>query len=95
MSTHTPGPWRVFTTADSADKLRREHNMAVFKTIQAARAYASKQARTLNHAMGVERANEYGRTVYRVSMIPNKPEQRFGWEMRCEPVLPGDPVWTE
>ena len=64
-----------------------------FQDIAAARAYASQQARVLTHAMGVERASEYGRTVYRVAMIPNRPEQRYGWELRCEVVLPTDPVW--
>ena len=64
-----------------------------FRDIAAARAYASQQARTLNHAMGVERASEYGREVYRVAMIPTRPDQRFGWETRCEVVLPTDPTW--
>lgn len=69
--------------------------MESFKTITAARAYASRYSRQLNHAVGVEAAMEYGRRVYRVGLIPDRPEQRFDWEMRCEVVLPTDPLWED
>lgn len=69
--------------------------MESFSTISAARAYASRHARQLNHAVGIEAAREFGRTVYRVGLIPNSPAQRFGWETRCEPILPTDPLWED
>lgn len=52
---------------------------------------AVRQARVYNREMGIEKANEYGRTVFRVKMLP-KAENRQGWELRCEVVRPGDPA---
>lgn len=69
--------------------------MSAYSTYDQARHEAGELARRLNHAVGVERASEYGRTVYLVKLIPNDPSQRFGWEMRCEPVLPTDPQWCK
>ena len=54
---------------------------------EGARQYAVE----LNHAVGLEVANEYGRKVLRMALIPNDPNRRFGWEARCEVVLPTDP----
>ncbi len=61
-----------------------------FATWEAAHTAAVQDARQFNRPMGLERANEYGRTVYRVKMIPKDPGQRFGWEQRCEVVNPTD-----
>ena len=58
-----------------------------------ARHYASQQARQYNHVYGIEAMREYGKQILSVKMIPNDPNQRFGWEARCEPVLPTDPAW--
>ncbi len=52
----------------------------------AARARAEDAARTYNRPMGLERATEYGKTVYRVKMIPADPNKRQGWELSCEVV---------
>lgn len=60
----------------------------------AAHAAALADARTFNRPMGLEKAREYGRTVYLVKMIPADPAKRFGWEMRCEVVQPTDPAMS-
>ncbi len=39
---------------------------------------------------GIEKMNEFGRTVYSAKLLP-KPENRYGWELRCEVVKPGAP----
>jgi hypothetical protein len=54
----------------------------------AARAQAQSEANRFNRPMGIERAREFGREVFRVKMIPKNPAQRFGWETRCEVVEP-------
>ena len=50
---------------------------------------AVEQATRYQREMGLEKATEYDRTVYRVKMLP-KADCRFGWELRCEVVRPGD-----
>lgn len=40
---------------------------------------AQADANTFCRPMALERANEYGKIVFRVKMLPIKPEQRFGW----------------
>ena len=67
--------------------------MESFKTIEEARRFASKISRECNCDMGVEKAKEYTNTVYRVAMLP-RPENRYGWELRCEVVKPTDPIWS-
>ncbi len=41
--------------------------------------------------MAIEKAKEYGKTVFRVKMIPKDPKDRFGWETKVEVVEPGSP----
>ena len=60
---------------------------AYHQAYEAARQYAVE----LGHAVGLEAANEYGRKVFRIALIPNDPNKRFGWEAWCEVVLPTDP----
>jgi hypothetical protein len=61
--------------------------MDVFDRWTGARADAQRQANVYRRTMGIERAEEFGGTVYRVKMLP-KPAQRQGWELRCETVEP-------
>ena len=50
--------------------------------------YAVIKARQINHWYGIEKMNQFGKVVYSVKMIPNDPNKRFGWELRCEPIDP-------
>ena len=52
---------------------------------------ARQDADLLHRPMGIEKAREYGRTIYRVKMLPKRADQRFGWELACEVVEPGMP----
>lgn len=51
-------------------------------------------ARLVKREVGIEKANEFGKIVYRVKMLPNK-ENRCGWELRCEVVSPDSPLMAE
>ncbi len=62
--------------------------LEVFNDWHYAREHAQAWANRLKRPMGVEKAKEYGRTVYRVAMLPIKASDRFGWEARCEVVEP-------
>jgi len=62
--------------------------LEVFNKYGLAREHAQAWANRLVRPMGIELANEYGRKVYRVAMLPIKRSQRFGWELRCEVVNP-------
>jgi hypothetical protein len=48
---------------------------------------AQAQANASGRTMGIERVNEFGRSAYRVLGLP-KPENRYGFELRCELVEP-------
>jgi len=50
-------------------------------------AYASALAKQLGREVGIEKMNEFGRTVYTCKMLP-RPENRCGWELRREVVHP-------
>lgn len=52
---------------------------------------AREAANEFNRPMGLERAIEYGCTVYRIKWIPVNPQKRVGWELRCQVVEPGEP----
>lgn len=56
----------------------------VFTEYVEAAAEARHQAKFYHRPMGLEKAVEYGKTVYRVKMVPIDPSKRFGWETRCE-----------
>lgn len=60
----------------------------VFSDYQQAFQAAQADANTYARPMGIERATEYGRQVYRVKWIAVDPRQRFGWELRAEVVQP-------
>jgi len=58
---------------------------------QAAYAKALEMANASQRETGIERAVEFGRVVYLPKHLPN-PENRMGWELRCEIVRPGSPA---
>jgi hypothetical protein len=58
---------------------------------KAAHTAAVELARLLKRETGIEKAKEFGREVFRVHSLP-KPENRCGFELRCEIVRPGDPL---
>ena len=64
--------------------------MAAYTNYQEAYEQARKDAATYHRPMGLERATEYGRIVFRVNMVPKQPNQRFGWETRCQIVEEGE-----
>ncbi len=56
-----------------------------FKTWREARDYAEAQARAIGVAYGIEKPTAY--SGWTVKMLP-RPENRYGWELRCEAVEP-------
>ena len=52
---------------------------------------AVELARLLKRETGIEKTTEFGKIVYRVHSLP-KPENRYGFELRCEIVGPSDPL---
>lgn len=52
---------------------------------------AQEMANQSGHDVGIEKRNEFGATVYSASYLP-KPENRCGWELRCEVVQPDTPA---
>lgn len=58
---------------------------------KAAHTAAAQLARLLGRETGIEKAVEFGKTVYLVHSLP-KPQNRCGFELRCETVRPSDPI---
>lgn len=58
-----------------------------FRDYHEARRYAEERAVALRLPFGIEGANEFGRKGFTVKMLP-RPENRHGWETRCEVVSP-------
>lgn len=57
-----------------------------FATYREARTYAATQVRELRMAHGIERQKTYTREgEWHVMMLP-RPENRSGWELRCESI---------
>jgi len=48
-------------------------------------------ARLLKHDVGIWRENEFGKDGYNIRSLP-RPENRYGYELRCEVVSPSDPL---
>ena len=63
----------------------------VFDDWKEAHTHAVLQARKLGLDCGVEKINEFGKTRYAVRYLP-KPENRCGFELRCEVVKVTDPL---
>lgn len=64
--------------------------MQSFKEWKDAHTAAVRLARQLGREVGVLKAKEYTSTVYQVIHLP-KPQNRQGFELRCEVVAPSDP----
>lgn len=65
--------------------------MQSFTDWREAHTAAVHLARLLGRETGVLKAKEYNRDVFQVIHLP-KPENRQGFELRCEVVGPGDPL---
>lgn len=61
-----------------------------FPTWKEAHTAAVDLARQLGRETGIEKASEFNRTMFRVHHLP-RPENRSGFELRCEIVRPSDP----
>lgn len=48
-------------------------------------------ARQLGKEVGIEKFKEYNTPGFHVFSLP-KPENRYGFELRCEVVKPSDPI---
>ena len=64
--------------------------MTSYNDWKAAHTAAVELARSLGREVGLYKTTEYGKTVYQVINLP-KPENRQGFELRCEIVRPDDP----
>ena len=62
-----------------------------FKNYSEAHAAAVQLARTLNKEVGLEKFKEFNTSGFRIFRLP-KPENRYGFELRCEVVKPSDPL---
>lgn len=65
--------------------------MKVFNNWKNAHAHAAELATACERDVGIEKGKEFGRTVFKTFLLPNK-ENRCGHELRCEVVTPGTPV---
>lgn len=61
-----------------------------FPTWKEAYEYARRQANKLQIAHGIEKPTPFEH-AWTVKMLP-RPENRYGWELRCEAVEPDEPV---
>jgi hypothetical protein len=78
----------------SEEELHRQFRISgrgTFSNYNEAAREGRKYARYLGREVGMEKANEYGKTVYNVKPIP-KPENRYGHELRMEILKPTDPL---
>jgi hypothetical protein len=62
-----------------------------FNTWKEAHTAAVMLAREIGRETGIERQTQFGKDGYNVHMLP-RPENRCGFELRCEVVRPGDPL---
>ena len=65
--------------------------MASFIEWKEAHDHAVELARQLGREVGILKAKEYNKTVFQVLHLPKR-ENRYGLELRCEVVSPGDPL---
>ncbi len=63
----------------------------MYDTYEEAHCRAVLKARRLNIDVGIEKVKPFGRTAYAVRLLP-RPENRCGWELRCEVVTPSSPI---
>jgi hypothetical protein len=64
---------------------------AAFDTWKEAHTYAVKLSRQLGREVGIEKMKQFGKEVHLVHHLP-KPQNRYGFELRCEIVAPSDPL---
>ncbi len=69
---------------------KKANPLGVFPDYDAAYAAAQPLANQMagKVTVAIEKAREFGRTVYRVKFVPNAPSKRTGWETRAEIVEP-------
>jgi hypothetical protein len=65
--------------------------MSAFPTYPEAHRAAVALARQCSRDAGIERAREFNRTVYHISLLP-APQHCHGHELRMERVRPTDPL---
>lgn len=65
--------------------------MKAFTDYTKAHTYATELATACSRDVGIEKGEEFGRTVFRTFLLPNK-ENRCGHELHCEVVTPNTPV---
>ena len=65
--------------------------MSSYRDWKDAHAAAVTLARQLGREVGILKAKEYTSTVFQVIHLP-KPQNRQGFELRCEVVSPSDPL---
>lgn len=63
----------------------------MFTDWKEAHTEAIKLARRLGKEVGIEKTKEFGKEIFLIKHLP-KPENRYGWELRCEIVKPSDPL---
>lgn len=61
---------------------------------KAAHRYAVEVARSINGRceIGIEKFSEYGKPGFRAGFLLPKPQNRSGFELRCEVVTAADPL---
>lgn len=65
--------------------------MATYHDYHVAYNAAVRDANEYQRPIGLEKAKEYSTTVFRTFLLPKDPAKRFGHEVTCEVVNPGDP----
>lgn len=73
------------------DRQLQISGQGVFKDYSTAHNEAIKYARWLGKEVGLEKGEEYGKTVYKVKHLP-KAENRYGHELRMQVVRPNEPL---
>jgi len=56
--------------------------------------YAVENAKKYNQCYGIEKMNQFGKNGFSVKMVSNNPNNRTGWEIRCEIVTPDSPTYA-
>ena len=67
--------------------------MSFYRDYNEAFNSAVRLARLLRREVGLEKFSEFGKPGFRVFSLP-KPENRCGFELRCQVVGPNDPLMS-
>ena len=65
--------------------------MKVFTTWKESHTYACQLADDCKRDVGIEKASEFDKTVFRAFLLPDA-RNRAGHELRCEIVAPRTPI---